>query len=214
MNIDDDDTDDAGDTGDTGDNGNGNGYAESAVDPHTRGLMIAVTWCRVANNKTLERTIKKLDRLNRRYADTQAKLAAVQAQAAELVAKMESDASALAERERAQTERDDAFAVSAQDVRDELREHHAYLNDLHRLLVHRVAATAGIIWNETLQEPPSWQQLRQQIPDLPPDPAPAAEAAVRIDTFSDTSDDPHADRHGHVFLNTLTRSTEHKRAQT
>src|SRR6516225_4991790 len=78
INQDDDDTDDI---ADEHDGNNSNGYA---TDPHTLGLMIAVTWCRVANNKALERTIKKLDRLDRKYADTQAKLTALTAQAAEI----------------------------------------------------------------------------------------------------------------------------------
>jgi len=34
---------------------------------------------------------------------------------------------------------------------------------------------------------------------------------VRIDALSDTSDDPHVDRHGAPFLGELTRDVSHKR---
>ena len=170
MNIDDDDTDDI---ADEHDGNNGNGYA---TDPHTLGLMIAVTWCRVANNKALERTIKKLDRLDRKYADTQAKLAVLTAQAAEIETALTRRAAELDAREVASEARETAFESQAQDVRDELREHHARLEQTHRILVHRLMSTAGILgnWNFDLQGVPSWEQLRRQIGDLPPDP-PAAE---------------------------------------
>ena len=151
-----------------------------AADPHTLGLMIAVTWCRVANNKTLERAIKKLDKLDRRYADGQAQLAAVTAAMEQKHAELAEREAAIAVREVALEERETAFESQAGDVRDELREHHAQLEQTHRQLVHRIMSTAGITgnWNFDLQAPPTWQQLRRMIADLPDDPpAPSTEVS-------------------------------------
>jgi len=191
------DIDDTDDIADEHDGNNGNGYA---ADPHTLGLMIAVTWCRVANNKALERMIKKLDRLDRKYADTQAKLAVLTAQAAEIETALTRRAAELDAREVASEARETAFESQAQDVRDELREHHARLEQTHRILVHRLMSTAGILgnWNFDLQGVPSWEQLRRQIGDLPPDP-PAAEVI---------SENVREDWVGHTFVpgSSLTRS--------
>jgi len=52
---------------------------------------------------------------------------------------------------------------------------------------------------------------------LPDDPPPIEREVVshpRIDIFSDTSDDPRADRQGAPFLGELTRDTAHKRRAT
>jgi hypothetical protein len=181
-----------------------------AADP----VLIAFTLIDLAlNPKAAKAGLKQLVQLDKSIGVAERKLADIERQAAEMQAALTARAAELDARERALTEREDAFAASAQDVRDELREHHAHLDDLHRLLVHRVAATAGIMWNETLQGPPSWQQLRQQIPDLPADlPVVSQPAVLPIDALSDTSDDPNADRHGHVFLGTLSRDVSHKGA--
>jgi hypothetical protein len=172
--------------------------------------------CAIANNKTLAAAIKKLHRLDQRFADAQAKLAAVEAQAAEIETALTARAAALDERARALEDREAAFASQAGDVRDELREHHARLEQTNRSLIHRIMSTAGILgeWNWNLQSPPSWEQLRRMVADLPEDlPGPGPEPAVRIDAFSDVCSDPGADRHGNVFLSTLTRDVSHKGAQ-
>jgi hypothetical protein len=55
--------------------------------------------------------------------------------------------------------------------------------------------------------------LRRQIVDLPEDPPALKQTDVmRIDALSDTSDDPNADRHGNIFLGTLSRDVSHKGA--
>jgi len=131
-------------------------------------------------------------------------------------AALDARAAACAERERTCDERDAVFERQATAVRDELRSYHNHLEQTHRQLLHRIMATAGILgtWNETLQDPPTWMQLRQMIVGLPDDPPPIEREVVshpRIDIFSDTSDDPHADRQGAPFLGELTRDVSHKR---
>jgi hypothetical protein len=175
----------------------------------------AIALCQVAQRaKTVEAALKRLRKIGRDTLAAEQKLAAIEARAADTATALAEREAAIAARELAFDERQAAFETSCKDVRDEFREYHGHLDDLHRLLVHRVAATAGIMWNETLQEPPSWQQLRQRIPDLPSDPPLEREVAhPRID-ISDTFADPLADRHGQAFLGSLSRSVEHKRGAT
>jgi hypothetical protein len=199
----DDDTDNTDDTED---------YSTTAADP----VLIALQLCTIANNKTLAAAVRKLCKLDRQYAETEAKCAALAAQAQQTATALDARAAELAAREAAITKREDEFAVSAQDVRDELRAYHNHLEQTQRVLAHRILATSGISWNENLQAPPTWQQLRQMVPELPPDPPglsqPAA-PALPIDALSDTFADPNADRHGLPFVpgSTLTRSLDHKR---
>jgi hypothetical protein len=190
------------------DGDHGNGYTEPTADP----VLIAVTWCRVANNKTLERAIKKLDRLNRQYADIQAKCAALTAHAEQTKAALDVRAAELDAQQAANIRHEDEFQSSIEDAHNALRQYHNYLEQMHRALAHRLLSLNGIAWNEDLQSPPSWTQLQQMLPSLPDDvPPPEREVAVpRIDALSDTFSDPSGDRHGHAFLGTLTRSTSHK----
>jgi hypothetical protein len=51
------------------------------------------------------------------------------------------------------------------------------------------------------------------LPDDPPALEREVAAHPRLDVFSDTSADPHADRHGNAFLGTLSRDVSHKGAQ-
>jgi hypothetical protein len=196
--ADDDDTDDT-----------DHGHSALAADP----VLIAIELCRIAKNKTLEAAIRKLAKLDRQYADTQAKVAALAAQAEQINAELDARAAVLDERDRALDARAAAFESQATDVRDELREHRNHLEQTHRQLIHRIMSTAGILgeWNWNLQSPPTWEQLRRMIAGLPEDlPAPAAEPGMRIDAFSDVCSDERADRHGNAFLGTLSRSTDHK----
>jgi hypothetical protein len=211
MTDDDHDTDDI---ADEHDGNNGNGYA---TDPHTLGLMIAVTWCRVANNKTLERTIRKLDRLDRKYADTKDKLTALTAQAAEIETALTQRVAAIDERERAQDARDAAFASQAQDVRAELRGYYNSIASADRHLRYRILSHAGMLsgYNPELQDLATWDQMKRLIVGLPDDPPPIERdvtAPLRIDAFADVCSDPNADRHGNVFLGTLNRDVSHKGA--
>src|SRR5215472_11456011 len=149
-------------------------YSMPAADP----VLIALELCKLANNKTAAAALKKLRRLDRQYADTQAKVAALAAQAEQRNAALVQREAELAARERALDEREASFASQATDVRDELHGHHARLEQTHRQLVHRILSCSGLLaeWNPALQPLPSWQQLRQRIADLPPD-LPAAPPA-------------------------------------
>jgi hypothetical protein len=132
----------------------------------------------VTTDKAKAARLRAVDKLDKRAADAVTVRDEARAEAAEIVAKIERDTNALAERERALDARKAAFASSLEDARCELYAHHNRIEQAHRQLVHRVMATAGITgnWNFDLQDPPTWQQLRRMIADLPDDlPAPAAE---------------------------------------
>jgi hypothetical protein len=157
----------------------------------------------VTTDKAKAAQLRAVDKLDRRAAAAEQKFAAITAQAEQLQAALDARAAELAERERALDAREVAFASQAQDVRDELREHHNHLEQTHRQLTHRIMASAGILgqWNFNLQDPPTWQQLRQLIADLPAD-LPAAPPAEVI------SENVREDWAGNVFAAgaTVTRS--------
>jgi hypothetical protein len=115
---------------------------------------------------------------------------------------------ALDERERAITQREDEFEASLKEARDNLHEQHAHLVETHRQLVHRIMSCSGILgeWNWNLQSPPSWEQLRKMIANLPAD-LPAASPAEVI------SENAREDWSGNVFVpgSTLTRSIREAR---
>jgi hypothetical protein len=143
-----------------------------------------------------------LDRLDRKYADTQAKLAALTAQAAEIETALIRRVAELDARAATITKREDEFASSLADAHAELYAHHNRIEQTHAQLVRRVMATAGILgeWNFDLQGVPNWQQLRRMVAGLPDDlPAPAAEVV---------SENVRQDWTGHNFISgsTLTRS--------
>jgi hypothetical protein len=192
MNIDDSDEHDS-------DHGNGHDHSAPAADP----VLIALQLCTIANNKTLAAAVKKLDRLDRQYADTQDKLASLTAQAAELETVLTQRAAELDARERTIIKREDEFASSLEDARRELYAHHNRIAAAHRQLVHRIMSTAGITgnWNFDLQGVPSWEQLKRQIADLPDD-LPAAPPAEVV------TENVREDWVGHTFVpgSSLTRT--------
>ena len=191
MSEDDDDTDDIEE--DTAE------YSAPAADP----VLIALELCKLANNKTAAAALKKLRRLDRQYADTQAKVAALAAQAEQRNAALVQREAELAARERALDEREASFASQATEVRDELHGHHARLEQTNRQLVHRILSCSGLLaeWNPNLQPLPSWQQLRRMIADLPDD-LPAAPTAEVV------SENVREDWAGSVFMpaSSLTRT--------
>jgi hypothetical protein len=69
-------------------------------------------------------------------------------------------------------------------------------------------------YNAQLQQLPDWPAIRRMVAGLPPDPPPLERemSRPRIDALSDTFSDPNADRHGNVFLGSLTRDVSHKGA--
>jgi hypothetical protein len=169
-------------------------------DPFT----LAIELCRVAAKPaTYAAAVKKLRKLGRDIVAAEQKLSQLQADAAVIAAKAESDASAIAEQSRVLDAREVALASQAADVRDELRQHHARLEQTHRQLIHRIMATTGILgeWNWNLQSPPTWEQLRQRIADLPADlPAASPTETITAEVREDWT--------GNVFVpnSTLSRS--------
>ena len=135
-------------------------------------FAVALQLCAIASKPaTYAAALKKLRKLGRDIDAAEARLAAVQAQAAKIITKMESDVAAFDERVRAHDARETAFANSLTDARDELHVFHAHLEQTHRQLVHRIMSCSGILgeWNWDLQSPPSWGQLRKMIANLPDD---------------------------------------------
>jgi hypothetical protein len=189
MNIDD----------DTDIDGNhGNDYSPAVDEIDLFGAAIAL--CQVAQRaKTVEAALKRLRKVGRDILVAEKRLAVIEGQAAEMQTALTARAAALAAGERALTERTDAFEASCKDVRDELREYHNHLEQMHRALAHRLLSLNGISWNEDLQAPPSWQQLRQMIADLPPDPPALAPEVVTQEVTTDWTGN-------HSFIGTLTRS--------
>jgi hypothetical protein len=190
------------------------GSSAPAADP----VLIALQLCALANNKTVATAIKKLRRLDRQFADTQAKIAAVTAAAEQKAAALAEREAACDARERALDDRATEFESSLQEARDHLRGYYDSIAEADRHLRYRILNHADLLhgFNAQLQDLPSWPAIRQLVVGLPPDPPPLereAAAGPHIDVFSDTSDDPHADRHGNVFLGALTRDVSHKGAQ-
>jgi hypothetical protein len=175
-------------------------HSPPAADP----VLIALTLCRIANNKTLERAIKKRVKLDEQYAVAEEKFVNLQNQAAAMQTALTARAAALDARAAAITKREEEFASSLEDARRELYAHHNAVEQAHRQLVYRIMSTAGIAgnWNFDLQDPPTWQQLRRMIADLPDDlpAAPPAEAAAREVTTDWTG------QHNFISGSTLTRS--------
>jgi hypothetical protein len=165
--------DDINDTDDEHD-GSDHGHSSPAADP----VLIALELCRLAGNKTTAAALKKLRRLDRQYADIEAKIVALDAQAEQRDAALTARAAELDVREAALDARSAAFANELTDARDELHRYHNSLVETHRQLVHRILATTGLLgaWNWTLQSPPTWEQLRRMVADLPAD-LPAAPPA-------------------------------------
>jgi len=183
--------------------------------PHDR-FGDALALCKLANNKTVATQLKKLRRVNRQIADAEAKVIAVEDQAAQKETALAAREAALdaraAEIERRKTE----FEISLQEARDHLRGFYDSIAEADRHVRYRVLSHAGLLsgYNLELQDLPSWGQLKRLVVGLPDDP-PSIErdvaASLRIDALSDVSDDPRADRHGNAFLGSLNRDVSHKR---
>jgi len=192
MSIDDDDNidDTAADTED---------FSAPAADP----VLIAIEWCRIAKNKTLEAAIRKLAKLKRQYADTQAKLAAVQAQAAELEAALAARAAALDEAQRVLDARTVEFEASLAEAHATLRAYYDQLADTDQRIRCRILSSANLLhgFNERLQDLPTWQQIKQLVPNLPDDlPATPPAKVITAEVSEDWS--------GNVFVpgSSLTRT--------
>jgi hypothetical protein len=190
--------------------GSDHGYSAPAADP----VLVALQLCAVANNKTTAAAIRKLAKLDRQYADIQAKIAALAAQAEQTNVALAQREAAIDERERALDARATEFESSLQEARDELHNYYRHVEEEDKRLRYRIMSYAGLLggYNPQLQDLPSWNVLKRLVVSLPDDPPPLERDVVshpRIDAFSDTFDDPHADRHGAPFLGELTRDVSH-----
>jgi septal ring factor EnvC (AmiA/AmiB activator) len=181
-------------------------------------FALAIGLCQIAANaKAIEPALKRLRKLGRDIAKAEQQLAAVSAAAEQKQTELDARAAALDERGRALDARTTEFDSSLQEARDELHNHHRHVEQEDKRLRHRVMAHADLLsgYNPQLQDLPSWEVLKRLVVGLPDDPPPLERevAHPRIDVFSDTSNDPNADRHGNVFLGTLSRDLSHRGAQ-
>jgi hypothetical protein len=194
------------------DGGNGHDYSAPMADP----VLIALELCKLANNKTVAAAIRKLCKLDRQYADIQAKCAALSTHAEETKAALDARAAEVAARETEIARREDEFAASIEEARAHLRGYYNSIAEADRHLRYRVLNHADMLhgYNSQLQELPDWPAIRRLVVGLPPDPPPLERdvSYPRIDALSDTFSDPNADRHGNVFLGTLSRDVSHKGA--
>jgi hypothetical protein len=152
--------------------------------------------------------IKKRAKFERRVADSQAKLADVEVQARELVARAERDVAAI--RDDAQR-RLEAAAAAEQEL-EQREQKIARLEAAWR----NIGEPADVMSGFRSPEYSPLQKARMAHGQPPGrDPAqflfsePDAAPAMRIDALSDTHDDPHADRQGAPFLGELTRDVSH-----
>jgi hypothetical protein len=166
----------------------------------------------VANAKNIELRARALAKLNRFIRDGEARLAAVQAQAAAMVAKAESEVKAIYEDAR---RRLDAAEAAEQDV-VQREKNIARLEAAWR----NIGEPADVMSGFRSPEYSPLQKARRahgQSPGKDPDilgfSEPDAAAAVPIDALirRDVGDE-RSDAQGNAFApSTLTRSTEHKR---
>jgi septal ring factor EnvC (AmiA/AmiB activator) len=180
-------------------------------------FVLAISLCQIAANaKSVEPALKRLRKLGRDIAKAEQKLAAVTAQVEQTKAELAARAAALDERASALDARASEFESSLETARGELHQYYNSIAEADRHLRYRILASADLLsgYNPQLQDLPSWDVLKRLVVGLPDDP-PAIERDVsypRIDVFSDTSNDPNADRHGNAFLGTLSRDVSHRGA--
>jgi hypothetical protein len=161
------------------------------------------------NVKIKPAEIKKFARLERRVADATAKLADVEVQARELVARAERDVAAI--RDDAQR-RLEAAAAAEQEL-EQREQRIARLESAWRLLGEPADVLSGFRSPELspLQKARAahGRPVGKDVDMLGL--SAQAEPDLRIDIVSDTHDDPRADRQGTPFLGSLTRDVAHKR---
>ena len=195
------------------DQDNGNGYAP-ALDPFSAAIVLIDL---ALNPKATKAALKKLAQLDKSIGAAEQKLAAVQAQAEQTAAALAERAAELDRREAANERRETEFAASLQEARYNLRGYYDHIAEADRHLRYRILSHANLLhgYNAQLQDLPDWPAIRRLVVGLPDDPPPLERevaAHPRIDAFSDTFSDPHADRTGLPFLGELTRDVSHKRS--
>jgi hypothetical protein len=102
--------------------------------------------------------------------------------------------------------REAEFETSCREAHEHLRQHYDSNEQADRQLRYRILNHANLLhgFNPRLQTLASWQQIRNMVPNLPPD-LPPVERDVASSTDASVFTDPNADRHGLPFLGTLTR---------
>jgi chromosome segregation ATPase len=123
-------------------------------------FVLAIGLCQIAANaKTIEPALKRLRKLGRDIEKAEAKRKAITAEIEQKQAELAARAAELDGREAALDARKTEVESSLTDARDELREHHARLDDAHRQLIHRIMSCSGILaeWNPNLQSLPTWE---------------------------------------------------------
>ena len=166
-------------------------------------FALAIGLCQIATNaKAIEPALKRLRKLGRDIAKAEQKLAAATAQTEEKQAALAERLAEIDARERAITDREDTFAASLAEARDNLRAYYDNIAEADRHVRYRVMSYADLLggFNPTLQDLPTWPQIRQLVADLPED-LPAATEVIRQENARE-------DWTGNVFVpgSTLTRS--------
>jgi hypothetical protein len=156
----------------------------------------------VTTDKAKAARLRAVAKLDRQAADAVAVRDEARAEAAAIVAKIECDTNALAERERAFDAREAAFEASLREAHESLRQYHDNLAQEDRRIRYRILSHANLLhgFNERLQDLPDWRQIKQMVPDLPADPATPPAEVVSRETREDWT--------GHTFIagSSLTRS--------
>lgn len=167
------------------------------------------------NHKVYKGRLRQRAKLERDIAAGEQKRMALTAEAEQKETALAAREAAIAAREAAIDVRETEFAASIEEARDNLHGYYNSLAETDRHIRHRILSSAGLLsgYHPQLQDLPTWDQLKRLVVGLPDDPPPIERevARPRIDVFSDTSDDPHADRQGAPFLGEVTRDVTHKR---
>jgi hypothetical protein len=152
-------------------------------------------------NKARLRAVVKLDR---QAANAVIVRDEAQAQAAAIVAKIERDTNALAERERALEEREAKFEASLAEAHDHLRGYYNSIAEADRIIRFRILHYAGQLsnFNPRLQSLPDWQQIERMVPNLPAG-LPAAPAA---EVVSENVREDWTGQHTFIADSSLTRT--------
>jgi hypothetical protein len=195
---------------DDGNHDDGNGYAPAMVDPVAAAIALTdlvdtlyKAYKAAITDKANKARLRAVVKLDQQAANAVTVRDEAQAQAAAIVAKIERDTTAFAERARVLEEREAKFEASVAEAHAHLRKFYDGLAEEDRRIRYRIMASADLLhgYNERLQSLPDWQQIKQMVPDLPPDqPALVAEAASREVTTDWTG------QHNFIAGSSLTRT--------
>jgi hypothetical protein len=170
---------------DDGNDDGGNGYAPAMVDPVAAAIALTdlvdalhKAYKSAITDKANKARLRAVVKLDQQAANAVTVRDEAQAQAAAIVAKIERDTNALAERERALDEREAKIEASLAEAHAHLRKFYNSIAEEDRRIRYRIMAHANMLhgFNERLQSLPDWDSIRRMVPDLSADlPAPPAE---------------------------------------